>query len=201
MFLNLWQGPEDSLRHRWERAERLIQRLPSLATAVYIVSYSVGCHLAIQFARRLAELHRPIVRQLYLFAPDPKYRKVEWDRRDQDLNRRSAYEEAIEFWEYCNRPKGPTLEIPGKSLEHALRSVLASKIHTQIICCEQDPVSEWKRNVQQLREEFPDSKRVHWDLAKVGESLFPAGGGSEDWIHSQILDNLFPPILRQLTDY
>jgi Serine hydrolase len=137
----------ETLTGRWNRLSRLAG-LVANETSFYILAYSMGCHLAIKLAVKLAaEKAQHQVKQLLLVAPDPKFLPNDLD----ELESPSAYKQAKKLWH--------TSDTPGKCFSSALKKVceMIGPTKPHIIYSEDDLVAFWPGNTKKLKEKCPDA--------------------------------------------
>jgi hypothetical protein len=188
LLLNLWLGnTKDTLRTRWERFASHLPRLCASEADVYVLSYSLGCHLAVRFAADA--LLRDRVRSLDFVAPDPKFCRTPPDNHETP----SAFDEAKEFWGTDGRPG----DCFSDNLEKLVTPGSNPRVH--LLCSEEDEVAVWKDNVELIERRFPNA--FNWYKVSVGKDrsngrdsrwevkLCPGQASSEFWIHEQLFAN------------
>jgi hypothetical protein len=152
-YVNTHKHDEDTLSNRWKRAENFIRA--SLAektpSRVEILSYSIGCHLAVKAASIVKTKAA-----LFLVVPDPKYRVCEEDEIDKINEQASAFEECRDLW---GLPRNGS---PGEQLAQALLRLAQQQVEIHLVASMLDTVAEWDGNTQLLYENTQPAGHVHW---------------------------------------
>lgn len=181
LVINGRMSEKDSLKSRWRRAKSWVNRLSQRPdTTIRILGYSMGCHLAVKFA---AKLPAKRVGDLWLIAPDPKFRPTDLDK----LKSPSAYKEAQDLWD--------TDGLPGDRFCSNLKRLSQLVIH--VIYSRGDPVAVWDGNVKMMKHRCKgkEGDGFQWhdvrinSPARVGGVTFrlrPKKASSEFWIHQQL---------------
>lgn len=195
--INLWRGNTlDAISARWSRATRWLRNLNEAAVTerIVIAGYSMGAHLAVRFAAELIERQRSrAIDNVFLFAPDPKFRECALDAHCKSNGDTSAFGEAQQFWQ--------TDGIPGAEFAAKLRFVGTEIGHGRIFATysADDEVAEWSDNVKRLLDESAPLPGTFvavtiGDIANIGDRLQtrldPAAAASETWIHEQLFENV-----------
>jgi predicted alpha/beta hydrolase family esterase len=179
LTINARFNKADTLKSRWHRLKRALNGKPR---NIYILSYSIGCHLAVKLASQ-----RSIARwlqELILIAPDPKFQKNQFDRLE---GQRSAYNQVKDVWE----PKSS-----GEQFSKQLNEI-AKRCRTFIVYSAADPVAVFPRNVEKLVKRCPyvNNLNVMVNGLPATDSRFrielrPDQAECEAWIHAQLFTNL-----------
>lgn len=170
IHLNLWCGGGDTLVARMRRAMGILDEA-DLSSRFIVVGYSMGCHLALRFAQRLAGQQ---VRQLGLIAPDPKIKRTNLDDVDTFAGNRSAYDEACDLWQS---------DRPGLAFEKAMKELGPLPRRPILRYCTSDEVAEFDGNVERLTE--VDG----WDIVEVPLATLRELDVhvSEHWVHDAMV--------------
>jgi hypothetical protein len=177
---NIAQVGVDSLCSRWRRARGWIDQSSGQGDVVRVMGYSMGCHLAVKFADEARSTRT--VRDIWLIAPDPKFRENILDKIDPP----SAFEQAQDLWGTC--------EAPGKAFCAAVKRLSESGHQIRVVCSRADTVAGWEGNVEVMRSEC-EKDRCCWYEVAVGEGvecggitfrLDPKRAEGENWVHSQL---------------
>jgi pimeloyl-ACP methyl ester carboxylesterase len=181
VVLNMRMGRSDSLSSRWRRFNAMHHSLWSSTDDVFILGYSMGCHLAVKFAAETEVAER--VSELSLIAPDPKFRPNVLDAEE------SAYEQAKELWD--------TDGYPGDSLCLHLNRAAAKVPTVHILYSPEDEVASWEGNAEIMMRKC--DPRFHLSETAVGTpakndwfqvQLEPSNARGEFWIHEQLFSKL-----------
>jgi hypothetical protein len=182
-LLNLWQGNHESLKDRWERAKKWLETSAISEQDIHIIAFSMGCHLAVKFVNELSNIHELQFGELFLLAPDPKYKRAAWDDQDDKRGERSAFDEARELWASDDMP-------PGQPFEQALAAVLHRFSRVRILSSLMDPVAVWPGNVAILEKSLGRRETCDWRIAEhYCNVLKPVDAQTEAWVHDQLFLN------------
>lgn len=148
LVINRRIDKSDSLKTRWCRAKKLIDRFcDRQVTTIRILGYSMGCHLAVRFADELIATAGVRDFCLWLIAPDPKFRHNELDESELP----SAYQEAHEFWDADCPSERPcsTLNHLTKSVENQIQVIYSKGRHRGLVGRKRgtDGKKMWRRQV------------------------------------------------------
>lgn len=196
-ILNLASKDQDSLLDRWRRAERALEHYRDEPVHLYILAYSMGCHVALKCAEtpRRESRNKVLIKSVDLIAPDPKFIETELDRYDERVHGiASPYQQACSLW-------GPT-EVPGEAFVSALKRLPLARV----VCSRRDTVAPWTTSAKRLHE--GSGENTKWAHVPIGESvqfdgvctchLDPSQARHEHWIHEQLFTNtIFLPTRGQ----